>query len=222
MIKANHGIQKTNLNIKKYNVKIFKSDMSGRSDKILIDEQSGIIKLIRNKLNPKQTQIMTQKEITKINPVLWVANNQMTGDEIHITRDLKTNDMDSLKILNNAFIIEKDTLGLNNYNQMKGITLLGKFFKNNLETINLIQNTEMVYYLYDDQTKELVGIDKAICSSINMDIEDNVIKEITFFTDPEGEVSPEKDLEENLKFLDGFNWRINERIQNKSNLFDEL
>ena len=53
----------------------------------------------------------------------------MTGDEIHITRDLKTNDMDSLKILNNAFVIEKDTLGLNNYNQMKGITLLGKFYK---------------------------------------------------------------------------------------------
>lgn len=205
----------------RYNVKIFKSNMSGRSDKILIDEKSGITKLIRNKISPKQTQIMTQNEITKINPILWIANNQMTGDEIHITRDLKTNDMDSLKILNNAFVIEKDTLGLNNYNQMKGITLLGKFYKNNLKTVNLIQNTEMVYYLYDDQTKELVGIDKAVCSSINMDIENNVIKEITFFTDPEGVVSPEKDLEENLKFLDGFNWRISEKIKNKNKLFDD-
>ena len=42
----------------------------------------------------------------------------MTGDEIHITRDLKTNDLDSLKILNNAFVVEKDTLGQNNFNQM--------------------------------------------------------------------------------------------------------
>ena len=67
--------------------------MSGRSDKILIDEKSGITKLIRNKISPKQTQIMTQNEITKINPILWIANNQMTGDEIHITRDLKTNDI---------------------------------------------------------------------------------------------------------------------------------
>ena len=90
--------------------------MSGRSDKILIDEASGITKLIRNKLSSRQTQIMTEKEITKINPIIWINDNQMTGDEIHFIRDLKTNDMDSLKILNNAFVIEKDTLGQNNYN----------------------------------------------------------------------------------------------------------
>ena len=39
----------------------------------------------------------------------------MTGDEIHITRNTKTSDLDSLKILNNAFIIEKDTLGIKQF-----------------------------------------------------------------------------------------------------------
>jgi len=204
----------------RFNVKIFKNNMSGRSDKILIDEKSGITKLLRNKLSSRQTQIMTEKEITKINPIIWIANNQMTGDEIHITRDLKTNNLDSLKILNNAFVIEKDTLGQNNFNQIKGITLLGKFLNNNLNKVQLIQNTQMVYYLYDDQTKKLIGIDKAICSSIVMDIKNNAIREITFYTDPEGEVSPEKDLDENLKILNGFDWRINEKINDKSKIFD--
>ena len=143
----------------------------------------------------------------------------MTGDEIHIIRNLKTNDLDSLKILNNAFVIEKDTLGIENFNQMKGINLFGKFQDNELKTIELVQNTEMIYYLYDDNSNDLIGIDKAICSSIRMEIDDNIIKEITFTTNPEGEVFPEDEMEISLKILNGFNWRINEKITNKEELF---
>ena len=105
---------------------------------------------------------------------------------------------------------------------MKGITLLGKFLNNNLKTVKLVQNTQMIYYLYDYKTKYLVGIDKAICSSIVMEIENNTIREIFFFTNPDGEVSPEKDLDENLKVLDGFDWRINEKINDKSKIFDKI
>ena len=110
----------------------------------------------------------------------------MTGDEIHILRDIKTNELDSLKILNNAFVVEKDTLGINNFNQMKGINLYGKFLSNELKYINLIQNTEMIYHLYDDKTNELIGVDKAICSSILMNIKNNNIRRHNFFYKPRG------------------------------------
>ena len=153
------------------------------------------------------------------NPILWNGDNQMTGDEIHITRNLKTNELDSLKILNNAFVVEKDTLGINNFNQIKGINLFGKFIENELKTIELIQNTEMIYYLYDDNSKDLIGIDKAVCSSITMEIDNNTIKEITFTTNPEGEVFPEKEMDISLKKLNGFNWRILEKITKKEELF---
>jgi hypothetical protein len=143
----------------------------------------------------------------------------MTGDEIHITRNLKTNELDSLKILNNAFVVEKDTLGIDNFNQIKGINLFGKFIENELKTIELIQNTEMIYYLYDDNSKDLIGIDKAVCSSITMEIDNNTIKEITFTTNPEGEVFPEKEMDISLKKLNGFNWRILEKITKKEELF---
>jgi hypothetical protein len=153
------------------------------------------------------------------NPILWNGDNQMTGDEIHITRNLKTNELDSLKILNNAFVVEKDTLGIDNFNQIKGINLFGKFIENELKTIELIQNTEMIYYLYDDNSKDLIGIDKAVCSSITMEIDNNTIKEITFTTNPEGEVFPEKEMDISLKKLNGFNWRILEKITKKEELF---
>ena len=117
--------------------------------------------------------------------------------------------------MNNAFIIEKDSIGIENFNQMKGIKLYGKFLDNELQRIDLKQNTEMIYHLYDEKSMKLIGIDRAICSSISMKIEDNKIKEITFFTDPQGNVYPEDQMEPNLKILNGFNWRIEEKINNK-------
>jgi hypothetical protein len=202
----------------RFNVNFIKSNMSGKSDKFIMNQKNGLIKLIRNELSSKEQQVMTSKEISKKNPIIWNGNSQMTGDEIHILRDIKTNELDSLKILNNAFIIEKDSLGINNFNQMKGIDLYGKFEENELKKLKLNRNTEMIYYLYDEDTNELVGIDKAICSSIEMIINNNKIEEIIFFTNPEGKVYPEEDLEVNEKVLNGFNWRINEKILNKNEI----
>lgn len=204
----------------RYNVKIFKQNLSGRADKIIINQKSGLTKLLRKELSKREKQILTSKEISKKNPIIWNGESQMTGDEIHILRNIQTNDLDSLKILNNAFVVEKDTLGIDNFNQMKGINLFGKFYNNELKSINLVQNTEMIYHLYDEKTNELIGIDKAICSSILMSIKDNNIKDITFFTNPEGKIYPEDEIELNQKHLNGFIWRVNERIYDIEDLFD--
>lgn len=205
----------------RYNVKFFKTNMSGKSDKFIMNQKNGLIKLIRNKLSKREEQILTSKEISKKNPIIWNGESQMTGDEIHIIRNTKTNQLDSLKILNNAFVIEKDSFGIDNYNQMKGIDLFGNFKDNELEKIKLNRNTEMIYYLYDEESKDLIGIDKAICSSILMTINNNKIDEIIFYTNPEGKVYPEDDLEINQKILNGFNWRIDEKILNKKNFLSK-
>jgi len=202
----------------RYNVNFIKSNMSGKSDKFIMNQKNGLIKLLRNKMSKKELQILTSKEIAKKNPIIWNGDSQMTGDEIHILRDINTNELDSLKILNNAFIIEKDSIGVNNYNQVKGIDLFGKFKENELIRLKINRNTEMIYYLYDEDTNELVGIDKAICSSIEMIINDNKIEEIIFYTNPEGKVYPENELEVNEKVLNGFNWRIDEKILNKTEI----
>ena len=204
----------------RYDVKFFKNNMSGKSDKFIMNQKNGLIKLLRNKLSKREQQILTSKEISKKNPVIWNGESQMSGDEIHIIRNTITNKLDSLKILNNAFVVEKDSLGIDNYNQMKGIDLFGNFRDNELEKIRLDRNTEMIYFLYDEETKELIGIDKAICSSILMTITNNKIDEIIFYTNPEGKVYPEKELEINEKILNGFNWRIDEKILNKKNLIN--
>ena len=202
-----------------YDVRIFKEDLSGKTDSIYFNQTSGRAKLIRRPISDRDLQYLTPQEIADRNPILWSDESQMTGDEIHLTIDNEKEVLDSLLIYNNAFVIEQDSLDAANFNQIKGLQLKGKFKGKSLETVDVIQNTEMVYYLYDDETLELTGIDKAICSALRLDFVDSGIEKITFFTNPDGIVYPPKDLPENTRQLLGFTWREDERIYSKEDLF---
>ena len=183
------------------NAKFFKTDLSGKCDSIHADQKTGITQLITN-------------------PILWNGPNQMTGDSIHLKSDLKTEKMDSLKVLNNAFIISLDSVSMEGYNQAKGIDLFGKFKDNQLKIIDLIKNTEVIYYMYNDDD-ELIGIDKTICSAIRITMANNDIEDLTFFTNPDGDIFPETELPENSRKLKGFIWRGDERILTKDAIFDD-
>jgi len=184
-----------------HNAKFYKKDLSGKCDSIHYDQRTGITQLIKQ-------------------PVIWNVENQMTGDSIHLLIDQETEKMDSLKVINNAFIISYDTIGKKGYNQAKGINLYGKFEDNALKTIDLVKNTEVVYFMYNDD-QELVGINKTQCSAIRMTMANNDIEDITFITNPDGDIFPEKDLPVEARKLKGFIWRGDERIHTKDDIFDE-
>jgi len=202
-----------------HDVRIFKEDLSGKTDSIHFNQKIGRAKLIRKPLTDKEIQFLTPQEIAQRNPVLWSAKSQMSGDEIHLTIDMEEEVLDSLLIYNNAFVIEQDSLNTKNFNQIKGLQLKGKFNGRSLEVVDVIQNTEMVYYLYDDESLDLVGIDKAICSALRLTFEEDGIEKVTFFTNPDGIVYPPEELPENALQLLGFSWREDERIKKKEDLF---
>ena len=183
------------------NAKFFKTDMSGKCDSIHSAEKTGLIQLVRN-------------------PVLWNGENQMTGDSIHIISNVKTEQLDSLKVLENAFIVSLDSISKTGYNQAKGVNLYGKFKENELKIIDLVKNTEVIYYMYNDD-QELIGINKTICSSIRITMANNDVEDLTFRTDPDGDIFPEKDLPTDSRKLKGFIWRGDERILTKDDIFDE-
>ena len=183
------------------NAKFYKTDLSGKCDSIHYEEKTGI------------TQMITE-------PVLWNLENQMTGDSIHLINDLETDQLDSLKVLNNAFIVSLDSVSKTGYNQAKGKDLFGKFIDNELKIVDLVKNTEVIYYMYNDDN-ELIGINKTICSKIRMTLDSSDIEEITFYTDPDGNIFPDKDLPLNSRKLKGFIWRGDERILTKDDIFDE-
>lgn len=185
-------------NVKGYNnARMFKEpDMSGKSDTLKYNQAIGLLELIGR-------------------PVLFKGESQLSGDLIHLINDPITEKLDSLKVLTNAFVIERDTLG-SGYNQAKGINMYGKFIDNDLRTIDLIQNAEMIYYIYDEG--ELVGIDKSICSRINIELEENKIQTATRYTNPKSITYPPDKFSPNDAQLTGFNWRGDERIKSKEEI----
>ena len=145
----------------------------------------------------------------------------MSGNKIFLTSNMKNQKLDSLKIIGNSWIIEKDSLSETGFNQIKGGLLDGLFEDGELTEIDITKNTEVIYYMYSDEDNELIGIDKTTCSSLKMITKDNQIEDITFFVSPDGQLLPEKDLPLNERKLKGFYWREFERPKNISDLFSE-
>jgi len=180
------------------NVRFFKKDMSGKCDSIHSSSKIALTKLIGK-------------------PILWNGQSQITGDVMHLIGNNNTQKLDSLKVLNNTFLVSKDTLGTG-YNQIKGHNLLGKFEEGKLHDVDIIKNTEVIYYMRND-AKELIGINKNKSSKINILFNKNEVDEITFFKQVDGDLFPEKDLPENDRKLKGFIWREEERILSKDDIF---
>lgn len=180
------------------NVRFFKKDMSGKCDSIHSSAKTALTKLIGN-------------------PILWNGESQITGDIMHLIGNNTTQKLDSLKVLNNTFLVSKDTLG-SGYNQIKGQNLFGKFEEGKLHDVDIIKNTEVIYYMRND-AQELIGINKNKSSKINILFNKNEVDEITFFQQVDGDLFPEKDLPENDRKLKGFIWRSDERILSKDDIF---
>ena len=148
-------------------------------------------------------------------PVLWAKESQITGAHIQLLSDLKTEKLDSIKVLKDAFIIQKDSLG---FNQIKGRDILGKFEDNDLKIADVIGNGEIIHYVRNEN-KELIGIDKTTCSSIRFTLDNGEIQSAKFMTLPDGETYPPSKLPENVRKLRGFIWREDERPKTKDDIF---
>ncbi|MCF6213657.1 MAG: hypothetical protein L3J45_06485 [Flavobacteriaceae bacterium] len=179
-----------------HNVKFYKKNLQGSCDSIFSDDSTGITTMFKN-------------------PVLWANDSQITGEIIHFTRNLETKELDSLKVLHQGLIVQKDAAG---YNQIKGRNILGKFIDNDLHDLDVIGNSELLYYLRNDDGK-LVGINKSTCSKIHFVLKDGEIQTIKFFTKPEGTTYPESELPKDIQKLKGFIWREDEQPKSKFQIF---
>lgn len=197
------------------NVRLYKSDMSGKADSVHVDHEKGLTQLINiSKLSS------TDAFATKRRPILWNIGNQMTGDTIHIISNPETEKIDSLVVFKNAFLISKDTLDAG-FNQISGQKLIGLFNEENeLDVVDIIKNAESIYYFRND-LNELVGIDKAKSGSIKMFLDKKTIEEVRKINQVDGKIYPVSQFPEKEKILKGFDWREDERLTSIEDLFKD-
>ena len=180
------------------NVKLYKSNMSGKSDSLHSNQRTGLTQMIGN-------------------PILWSEKSQITGDSIHLLNNLETEKIDSLKVFDNAFIAQKDTIS--GFNQVKGQKLYGFFDdENQLKQVDIINNAETIMYMREENG-DLTGIDRGTSARIEITFFENTIDEINKLKSPGGTIFPESQFKNEPQTFEGFNWRGDEELLSKEDIF---
>src|SRR5690606_38748503 len=140
-------------------------------------------------------------------PVLWAQGNQMTADSISML--IENNTISRMLLVDNAFVISRDTL--RNFNQIKGRIMTADFAGQNISRVIVEGNGESLYYFLDDDDLAFIGMNKIICSNITIRFREGKVNNLSFYTRPEGRFIPPHELKEEEKTLKGFVWRTDDR-----------
>ena len=183
-----------------HNVKIFKSDLQGKCDSIHTNQETGYTKMYRS-------------------PVIWSNQNQITGDSIYLQSNLETEKLDSLKVFNNAFIVSKDSLAKEDFNQIKGRNMFGKFDANKLKFLLVKGNAESIYFNRNAETQVLETITKEVSSNIEFTLDNGQIQSIKYLKSSDGKTYPPSELDLEGRKIKGFIWREDEQPKSKNDIF---
>lgn len=177
------------------NVRFFKSDMQGQCDTMTYLTADSTIKM-RN------------------HPVLWADNAQMTGDSIDIK--ILNKSIDKVLQQGHAFIISPDSI--EGYNQFKGAIMVSRFNNESLHKVEVNGDAKTISWLREDD-HSLIGINVASAQNMEMLMKDNSIDLVKYFKSIDETLYPEKDLKENDRYLEGFEWRDEERPKDWKDIF---
>ncbi len=188
-------------------VQIWRNEFSAKCDYAIYNKYEG--KIFTSKIKDEQ-------------PLFWYNENLAYGDSVEIF--VEENRIRKANLYFNSFLISKDTLIENRFNQMNGNFIQLRFEsdtianKNNLKEVFIVGNALSIYYLYDEN--EPNGLNKSSSDSSLIIIEENRVTEVKLFGSPEGEYHPEEKIigKEKEFLLSGFKW-IEER-PNKEKLLN--
>ena len=185
-----------------YKVKLFKSDFQAKCDSLIYNFLDSIIEL-------------------HIDPILWSGENQLTAEFIRVLT--KNKEVSKIFMDKNAFIVsQSDSV---NFNQIIGKNMIGYINNNELDTIEVIEDGECIYFVKEgekelkEKDKELIGVYKIKCVNMTILLDSNEVNDIWFYKDPTSTLYPPSYLSnEELKFTN-FQWNIEYRPLTKEEIF---
>lgn len=172
-------------------VAILKSDLQGVCDSLVYNRNDSILHLYQS-------------------PVMWSDSNQFTADTIRIF--YAATGIDYVKLYDQAFMAAyNDTLI---YDQVKGRTITGNFYRDTLRSLLVDGNGESVYYARDD-SNAYIGANKVQSSTIRIRLKNNTVDKISFVQNPEARLEPMQSISPGNFILEGFAWKGHLRPQRK-------
>jgi len=156
------------------------------------------------------------------NPVLWVHDTQITGDEIELY--VKANQLDSIHIPSNPFVISPCEAS-DNYNQIKGKFLSGKFEDEQIEYVKVMGNSKMKYFEQQKPESSIIGLNNIESGSLRLLFDKNSVKQVISINQIESDYI-ELDMKNHTKktkellYFNDFELINRLFIQNKSTIND--
>ena len=149
------------------------------------------------------------------NPVFWSDNYQLSGDTVRFT--ILDSIHSTIELCKSGFIVG-GLFEATEFNQIKGLNIIGHLEHRELQRVDIVGNAECVYYVQEEDSS-LIGINTSITSEMRIYLDSNHIRQIRYFDSPTGQVQPDEKLEEKDRKLQGFRWLDAYRPRKPEDLF---
>jgi len=176
-----------------HHVKLFKSDLQGKSDSAFYSSGDSVIHLY-------------------VHPILWTQGSQLSGDTI--TLQMKNKKLNNMELFPNGFIVNIEKKDSVNFNQVAGKKMRGFFKDDKLTSMFIDGNSETIYFAHDS-TGKVTEMHRSLSSRIRVRFKDNKVSNVTFLAKPEHRYGPLSKFTEDEKLLKGFIWKPKERPVSK-------
>jgi lipopolysaccharide export system protein LptA len=177
-----------------HNVKIFKSDLQGKSDSLFYSSSDSIIRSF-------------------VKPMYWTQGAQISGDTVFL--QLKNKKLDNLSVFPSAFIVYLEEADSLHFNQVGGKRLHGYFKDGKLSRMDVLGNAETIYF-NRNKKKVVSEMQRSLSSSITVNLKQGQATRMIFRSKPDHKIYPIAKAKEDDKILKGFIWKPKERPANKA------
>lgn len=187
-------------------VRIYKTDMQGRSDSLSFNETDGEMHLIRK-------------------PILWMGVKQITGDEIRVYSNPEKEITDSIRVIGNAFAISKaDSLNLKDeFNQIKSKNMIVYLKDNAIDVAKAVGNAQAITYADDtnQKTKEVtrIGVALSTCGEIVAQFIERKLENVDCNVGANTDTYPMSLISKDERFFKDFNWNTKDRLHKPGDIF---
>jgi lipopolysaccharide export system protein LptA len=191
-----------------HGVRLFKSNFQGMCDSLVYYQQDSLLWMYKE-------------------PILWSAQNQVTGDTLRLA--MSNQSLETAWVLGHAFIVSdaeaNDSVqGPEVYfNQIKGKNATAYFALNELQTVQVEGNGELVYYPTDDKKEkpQPMGTNQGECSSILIRFKEGELASLRMDGQPASVFKSNRFAGKEPLLLRDFNWRSNKRPRHRDDIFIE-
>jgi lipopolysaccharide export system protein LptA len=178
-----------------HHVKLFKSDLQGKSDSAFYSTSDSVIRLY-------------------VHPIIWTQGSQLSGDTANL--QLKNKKFDNIELFPNAFVVNIEKGDSTHFNQSAGKKMRGFFNNDKLERLFIDGNAETIYFSRD--SGKVSGMQRSLSSRIRINFKDSKLTDITFLAKPEHRYGPLDKFTDDDKILKGFLWKPKERPASKEEI----